>query len=1393
MSEILNSRYYPTLASIVDTEDIPDVLGFVKDGIITVLGKLHYKDLQYSKSPKGDAAFYSVSIVTKKRLDFQIPGTQIYFVLNPDMGDNPDFKVSVFPITLNYEWKILAYIRDFSLIDFTESPQEIFELAMRVLNISQEQVIAQFINIFTEPLDTDITPLQQYVNDINADPDLGATITDPTDETTLRQVNEDIYDQTGDLSSYAGFKVYINVDGDLDETKARLKRFFRALLPNDIEAYVKDLLLPKIRTTLTLSAGLEFPRNLLKPVYDVDGNNPFDETDTGNEAFSVIPGDGDDNPKVMLEFGEVEFYADTQRGFGYNMDLALTTNVPAQIGNTSLVIDIENVKIDLLENSNIPEADADGRPNSFKGVYVGEATIAFPNFFNPSADNTAIIIARNLLIGSQGGISGTIGIDTNGDSLEYLNFIPTVERNPETNEITGYSGFNFNAGIRELTISGVKKGLNDLDEPTDVIIEDFKVYIPSSGITLIDAENQYFDIAADGTVTGIDSPLLEGLFNFDLFGAEIVIKDFYVTFSKSKVVSSTVTGTIKIDQLDEPLLMEIDFTNGFSVKVSYPSPPGINVLDTNIITLNLRELELGRVDEKIFIALKAKITNNLEIPYVDKFVPKIIDAQNLKWTQGEGFDYKLVLEWANGLKLGLSNDDDGGPTIEPAKIRIPFNQKKDDGLFKLDAIDLSIKPETDGVTTGVELVGATLNMKKIVVLTVDGLGAEVELVKNDIDGNVGPFDVAFGLIPPKGIGIKVDAKAITGGGYVFLDFEKGRYVGAAELTIKDKVSLKVIGIITTRLPNGEKGNSVLLLVTAEFSPINIGFGFTLNGVGGLVAINRDMNLQALRDGVKSNAIDNIMFPDDPVGNISQIVSDLESIFPIQKGRYSFGVMGLIGWGTPTLVTIELGLMLSVPKPVRLAVLGVVKCILPDEKNDLLRLQINFLGTIDFEAKYITFDASIYDSKFIKFTLAGDMAFRLKWGDEPNFLFSVGGFHPSYTPPPLNLPTMQRLTINFLAEDNPRLTLSTYIAVTSNTVQFGALLDFYYRITKNIEVIGALGFDILIQFSPFYLKAELYAMLAVLRKKKALFSVSLYGMLEGPAPWHVQGKAEFTVLKLKCKANFDKTFGEEEDTVLPDINVLERLEIAALEKGNWEGILPVRSNLSVSLREHGEEVDGLLLTHPNGSLAFSQKIVPLQTTINKFGKQNPVGHKWFDLAITDMAETEFTAASTKEFFAPAEFIFLSDNEKLRRKSFEKMKSGVRVSESDVYESAAFQVRPLEYERVVYDSIDEEAPGEQISKLAEKSIYFQSFVGNNAASKSSLGTRKKPNSNFSPNKVKVSDEVFKIANLDSLTEYVAVDVPDSFGSEAEANVALERLFTTNPALIDQLDVVLEHELI
>lgn len=277
-------RYYPRLSTIVTTEEIPDVLGFVKDGVVWFLDQVHYKDLQYSKSPQGDAAFYSLSIVSKKRLAIEIPGTGIALVINKDWEDN---NISAFPITLEYEWKVLAFLRGFNVSNFSFSPQEIYEMALRALNITEEQAMAHYINNFTpQPQDPNAPTLEQFVADVYGEEEI-----DPQDWpivnelTTLRDITQDLYAKTEKYSTVIAFTTYL-LDSDLNQTLENVKNYFKALIPQDIEAYIKDIIVPKFRATLLLSAGVEFPRSILQPVYDELGNDfytpptiPEDESD----------------------------------------------------------------------------------------------------------------------------------------------------------------------------------------------------------------------------------------------------------------------------------------------------------------------------------------------------------------------------------------------------------------------------------------------------------------------------------------------------------------------------------------------------------------------------------------------------------------------------------------------------------------------------------------------------------------------------------------------------------------------------------------------------------------------------------------------------------------------------------------------------------------------------------------------------------------------------------------------------------------------------------------------------------------------------------------------------------------------------------------------------------
>jgi hypothetical protein len=138
----------------------------------------------------------------------------------------------------------------------------------------------------------------------------------------------------------------------------------------------------------------------------------------------------------------------------------------------------------------------------------------------------------------------------------------------------------------------------------------------------------------------------------------------------------------------------------------------------------------------------------------------------------------------------------------------------------------------------------------------------------------------MGFKPPNGVGLSVDAGVVKGGGYLYFDFDKEEYAGALELVIAGFLTLTAVGLVTTRMPDGSKGFSLLIIITAEFGTgIQLGFGFTLVGVGGLLGLNRTVRLQPLADGVRTGAVNNIMFLKNVVANAPRIISDLRVIFP----------------------------------------------------------------------------------------------------------------------------------------------------------------------------------------------------------------------------------------------------------------------------------------------------------------------------------------------------------------------------------------------------------------------------------------------------------------------------------------------------------------------------------
>src|SRR6185436_1064408 len=162
-----------------------------------------------------------------------------------------------------------------------------------------------------------------------------------------------------------------------------------------------------------------------------------------------------------------------------------------------------------------------------------------------------------------------------------------------------------------------------------------------------------------------------------------------------------------------------------------------------------------------------------------------------------------------------------------------------------------------------------------------------------------------------------------------------------------------------------------------------------------------------------------------------------------EGKFLIGPMMKLGWGTPTLISVSFALIIEIPGNV--AIVGVLKINLPDENAPLIIINVAFLGALEFDKRRIWFFAALFESRILFMTMEGEMGLLMDFSDNPNFVLSVGGFHPQFNPPPLPFPNPKRIHIDILRTPAARITVENYFAVTSNTVQLGCRADFFYGV------------------------------------------------------------------------------------------------------------------------------------------------------------------------------------------------------------------------------------------------------------------------------------------------------------------------------------------------------------
>jgi hypothetical protein len=763
----------------------------------------------------------------------------------------------------------------------------------------------------------------------------------------------------------------------------------------------------------------------------------------------------------------------------------------------------------------------------------------------------------------------------------------------------------------------------------------------------------------------------------------------------------------------------------------------------------------------------------------------VVDA-----TKGDGFLSKILpgtrIQADFAMLMGMSSSRGfyftGSSALE---IRLPVHIAI--GPISLEGLTLTLKIAQNQSTGVLELpisLGADIKAELgplVAVVQNMGLTAKFSFPKDNSGNLGGSAQLDFTFKPPNGVGLSIDAGGIKGAGFLYLDFDKGEYIGALELEFQGMFSLKAVGLINTKMPDGSNGFALLIIIVAEFSPIQLGFGFSLNGVGGLLGLNRTVRLDVLRTGVKTGALNSVLFPDDVVANITRIVSDLKQIFPIETGHFLIGPMAKIGWGS-SILTLELGLLLDIPRPI-FAILGVLRLTLPTEDAPVLKLQVNFLGVVDFENQYISFDASLFDSKLLIFTITGDMALRINWGAKALFIMSVGGFHPAFKDAPADLQHMTRLTIALLSGDNPRVTIQCYFAVTSNTVQFGAKAELYAE-AAGFSVHGYIGFDVLFQFDPFHFVAELYAGVELKHGSSTIMSLKLRGALSGPEPWDVRGEASFSVLFFEVSVGFHETWGNDPNALPKETEDVRALLVAQIgDDRNWRALVPDNNHLHVTVKKIETEAAAIVV-HPFGTLTFSESAVPLNYTIDKFGQKAPLDDKRFALTNVHTGTTDLPTTPVKDRFAPAQFKAMKDSEKLGAPSFQMMESGIALSGTANVTTPAPINKNVDYEVSYLRGKERNKKLVHAGKRGLSKVRFMTGRKAGAASNSAISAKNTLQSALAPTGVETPDEQYLVA---STTDMKPHDAAWRAGSYAEARQQYDTLVAEQPALAGRLQVL------
>lgn len=527
---------------------------------------------------------------------------------------------------------------------------------------------------------------------------------------------------------------------------------------------------------------------------------------------------------------------------------------------------------------------------------------------------------------------------------------------------------------------------------------------------------------------------------------------------------------------------------------------------------------------------------------------------------------------------------------------------------------------------------------------------------------------------PHELDVELTLPVVTGAG-MLVDPGTGEYVGILSVRL-EPLTGTAMGVFRPAGPGTDL--SFLIVVGATFPPpgLQLGFGFSVSGFGGIVGVNRRIDRDTLLAAIADGSAADLFFPTDPIGAARGIIAALPALFPASPGSVVAGPMFQLSWGG-RLVAATVAVLSEVSDQFRLSIIGKIVVAVPDPEAPLIFLQATFYGRIDPAEPSVLFLASLTGSNIVGMPLNGDLLLLTRGGADATFVLSAGGFHPAFAVP-RGVPQLRRIGIDLSPSPAIDLRCEAYVAITTNTVQFGARLELVAEVA-GCGLRGHLGLDVLFQWHPhLYFIAEISAGIALRVAGRNLAGISLDLALSGPTPWRARGRGSVSLFLFSVSFDFDEEWGSPPPPPVPapDVALVLRLALEAVDA--WVVHRSGPSTGGVRLTPSADRAIGAgRLVDPYAALTARQRRVPLGLSIERFDRV-PVSAQSWDITEARLGDRRAPVQrEIREEFAPGQFLALTDDQKLSRPAFERFRAGVGLVDGEV-ETAPPRPADIDYE-------------------------------------------------------------------------------------------------------------------